>query len=248
MQDPKRDVKLLTKFFKDANNGKAPLHVKEDFCGTFYFSAEWILSHPERTALAVDNDWEPLSEGFKRYYNEMSTSQKERLKVVQGDVCNKVKHTFDICFASNFSYNCLKERNVLKKYFAAAYKNLSKNGILVLDHFGGSDTMVPNMSRTRTVIGGTPWYYDWELKSYNPSTAHALYQIHFSRSKTKREFPKTFSYEWRMWSLSELTDIMKEVGFKKVQYYWENEKDNLVLNPKNDLGLSVWIMHLVAIK
>ncbi len=248
VQEPKRDVRQLTKFYKEARNGKTPLHIKEDFCGTFYFCKEWIKSHPQRTALGVDNDWEPLSEGYKKYYNPLSNQEKSRLKILQGDVCQKVKQNFDICFASNFSYNCLKSRDALKKYFTAAYKNLSDKGIFVLDHMGGPDSMHADVTKKSEVIRGTRWFYEWELKKYNPTKSEALYYIHLSRTRSRREFPKIFTYDWRMWTLAELNELLLEVGFKKVKFYWENSHDHLILNPHNSLSLSLWIVHLVAIK
>lgn len=248
VQDPKRDIRFLTRVYKKIRKGKIPMRVKEDFCGSFYFSSEWIKSNPKREAVSVDIDWEPLKQGFHTYYNELSTQQKDRLTIVQADVCQKFGDPVDVNFASNFSYCCLKDRNQLKKYFASVYANLNKNGIFVMDNFGGADTLFPCVDRSSTRFEGERWWYEWELKKFNPNTHEALYAIHFSRSKKKREYPNVFTYDWRMWTLPELTDILKEVGFKDVQYYWENNRDILEFKPMGDLSFSVWIVHIVAVK
>lgn len=248
VQEPSRDIQFLNRIFKKIRKGKIPHKVKEDFCGSFYFSSEWVKSHKKRKAVAVDIDWEPLRQGYHSYYNEMSSDQKNRLTIIQGDVCHKFGDSVDINFASNFSYNCIKERTQLKKYFKSVFENLNSRGIFVMDHFGGADTLMPYLDRIPSKLLGEKWYYEWELKKYNPNTAEALYYIHFSRSKSKREFPRVFTYDWRMWSLQELKDILLEVGFKDVAFYWEDDRDHFSLKPQGDTSLSTWVVHVVGIK
>lgn len=248
VQDPSRDISFLNRIYKKFRNGKEALRVKEDFCGSFFFSTEWVKSRKNRSAVAVDIDWEPLRQGYHTYYNQLNTDQKNRLTIIQGDVCHKFGESVDVNFASNFSYNCIKERSKLKQYFESVYENLDKKGIFVMDNFGGADTLAPYLDRTAGRLNGQKWYYEWELKRYNPNTSEALYYIHFSRSKTRREYPKVFTYDWRMWSLPELKDILLEVGFKDVIFYWEDDRDNYVINQKGDTNLSTWVVHVVGIK
>ncbi len=36
-----------------------------------------------------------------------------------------------------------------------------------------------------------------------------------------KKIEQVFTYDWRMWSIPEIRDIMHEVGFRKTHVYWE---------------------------
>ncbi|MGB5339926.1 MAG: class I SAM-dependent methyltransferase, partial [Gammaproteobacteria bacterium] len=60
----------------------------------------------------------------------------------------------------------------------------------------------------------------WEHASYNPIDGRMVCHIHFGfpdGSKLK----KAFTYDWRLWSLPELRELLDEAGFSKVTVYWE---------------------------
>jgi hypothetical protein len=67
----------------------------------------------------------------------------------------------------------------------------------------------------------------------NPITGQVVNHIQF-------EFPdgtkmkKAFTYDWRMWSLPELRDLLMEDGFKDVIVNWE------VNNKRTGEGNGVW--------
>ena len=64
---------------------------------------------------------------------------------------------------------------------------------------------------------------------------------------------RVFTYDWRMWSIPELRDILFEVGFKKTHIYWEGttkagEGDgNFTRTEKGESCLS-WIAYIAAEK
>ena len=64
---------------------------------------------------------------------------------------------------------------------------------------------------------------------------------------------KAFTYEWRLWSASEIREILLESGFSKATVYWEGEDEegegNGEFSPeeKGDADLA-WIAYIVAEK
>jgi hypothetical protein len=44
--------------------------------------------------------------------------------------------------------------------------------------------------------------------------------IHFEFSD-RSKIERAFSYDWRLWTLPELRELLREVGFRDVQVYWE---------------------------
>jgi len=52
-----------------------------------------------------------------------------------------------------------------------------------------------------------------------------LCHIHF-RFEDKSWLRKAFTYDWRMWTLPELQELMTEAGFSNVQVYWEGTDED----------------------
>ena len=88
--------------------------------------------------------------------------------------------------------------------------------------------------------------------SSSPSRAGIVCHIHFKfpdGSKIKR----AFTYDWRLWTLPELRELLIEAGFAKVRVYWEGDdgdgggngefKEHATGEP--DLA---WIAYIVAEK
>ena len=79
-----------------------------------------------------------------------------------------------------------------------------------------------------------------------------MFYIHFQRTgEEKRE--KVFSYDWRIWSLAELKDILSEVGFSSSQVYWEGtdedgDGDGLFTPTEKGEECESWIAYMVAKK
>ena len=114
-----------------------------------------------------------------------------------------------------FSYFCFKSRDLMKTYFANAYKRLNKDGIFLVDAFGGSQCFAP----IEDSVKHDNFTYYWDQVSFDPVSNEALFYIHFKVKGKKVE--KVFTYDWRLWTLPEIREIMREVGFKKTHVYWE---------------------------
>lgn len=212
------------KFFYDTYESlrkKKPFVFREDFCGAFKLSCEWVKLDPEFRAVGVDIDREPINYGKKNYLSKLTESQKKRVKIINGDVLRQKGVGVDVIAACNFSYFALKERKLLKKYFTNSLKTLNKGGIFILDIFGGSHCYEPNEEETEH----DNFSYFWDQDSFDPVSNEAVFYIHF-KLKGKKKIKKVFSYDWRMYSIPEIRDLLDEVGFKKIQVYWEGTDKN----------------------
>lgn len=56
--------------------------------------------------------------------------------------------------------------------------------------------------------------FHWDQVSFDPVTNDALFYIHFKPKGMKKQ-ERVFKYDWRMWSIPELKDILTDCGFKR---------------------------------
>ena len=90
-----------------------------------------------------------------------------------------------------------------------------------LDAYGGYQALRRGVDRKRT----KDFTYFFESTAIDPITNHIRCNIHF-RFRDGSRLQNAFRYEWRAWSLPELKDILREVGFSEVHIYWEGEDEN----------------------
>lgn len=222
--------------------------MREDFCGTFRVSCEWTKLNPKFAAIGVDIEDEPLDYGRQHNLASLSADQQERIHLVKGDVRSCELPSVDLACALNFSYFCFKNRQMLRSYFANVYQSLNPNGIFVMDCFGGSQCYEANEEETEYEDEG--FSYFWDQDNFDPVTNHSQFYIHFQRhGEKKRE--RIFSYDWRLWSLPELRDILEEVGFRNVTVYWEGtdedgEGDGEFKPVDGGEECESWVAYLVA--
>ena len=94
--------------------------------------------------------------------------------------------------------------------------------------------------------------YFWDQENYDPITNHAMFHIHFRRhGEAKRK--KVFSYDWRLWSIPELRDLLLEAGFSSVKVYWEGtdtegEGDGEFTEAKVGEECESWIAYIVGLR
>ncbi len=215
VQSPENDVAFFNQIYKEHFKAE-PKTLREDFCGTFAICCEWAKLDDSKVAFGVDLDQEPIEYGFEKNYIELTEDQQDRVTILQQNVLNPELPKSDIVAALNFSYFLFKERELLKNYFANVFKTLNLNSLFVIDCFGGPATQEKNEEETEH----DDFSYFWDQESYNPITQFAQFHIHFKINGQDR-IDNVFSYDWRMWSLPELQEIMNEVGFKDVHVLWE---------------------------
>jgi SAM-dependent methyltransferase len=214
VQSAENDVVFIRDTYKELRE-KSPRIFREDFCGTFALSTEWVKLNPRHEAIGIDLDPEPMAYGRNHYLSHLNIDQQKRLKLFEDNVLRSQLPKADIIAAMNFSYFCFKKRETLKKYFGNAYRSLNKNGIFLVDIFGGTQCF----DAVEDTIRHEGFTYYWDQTNYDPVTSEALFHIHFRVSGKKIE--QVFTYDWRLWSIPEIRDIMEEVGFKKTHVYWE---------------------------
>lgn len=156
---------------------------------------------------------------------------------------------FDVVLAMNFSYWCFNTRDQMLTYFRAAREALVADGILFMDFYGGADAL-KEMTERRKIAREplTPhrkqagWYngpytYLWEQERYNPITGLLISHIGFKFPDGSR-LKRAFSYQWRLWTLPELRDILHEAGFIKTTVHWEGDDakggGNGIFTPSED--------------
>jgi hypothetical protein len=161
-------------------------------------------------------DAEPLAYGMEHYLPQLRLDQQERVLVRQASVLSARVPKADVIAALNFSFYLFKTRKELLAYFRRARLGLKKKGLFITDAFGGTDSQEANMEHTKF----RDFTYFWEQKNYDPLTGEALFYIHFKRKGEKPRM-KVFTYDWRMWTIPEIREVMMDAGFKRTHVYWE---------------------------
>ena len=227
------------------------LQLREDFCGTFKLCADWVKKDPEHTALGIDLDPEPLAYGKANHWAKLTANQKKRISLRKANVLVPTPPKNDIIVACNFSFFIFKKRDVLLNYFKSCLKSLKKDGLLVLELAGGPGMIAKGREQKTLTYGKRKFTYIWDQRSFNPITHDALYSIHF-------KFPDgtflkdAFVYDWRLWTIPELRDLLEEAGFSQNHAYWETSHEGegtgeYVKSDKADNDYS-WITYVVGVR
>ena len=220
VQSVEHDAWLYRDFFRQARKSD-PRSLREDFCGTHALACEWVKLHRENTALALDLDSAPLEYGRTHAETSLTPSQHSRLEVRLENVMKRTQPV-DLIVAGNFSFNIFKKRQELLHYFRQARKSLrSGRGMLVLDITGGP-SMIELGKESRKIRSKTlgNYTYTWECKGFDPITHDVQYAIHFDIPGFGR-VRDAFTYDWRLWTIPEVRELLEEAGFKSTVVYWD---------------------------
>jgi len=216
VQDVDQEYRFVNKTFRKLR-GRRPYHVREDFCGTASMCCEWVRRRKKNTAVGVDLDPDVLAWAGEHNLARLKSEARERVTLIEADVFEvQTPQPFDAVLAMNFSYQLFMTREKLGGYFRRVREALVDDGILFLDAFGGYDTY-REIKEKRKYKG---FKYIWEHASYNPIDGHMVCHIHFAFPDGSR-LKRAFSYEWRMWTLPELRELLSEAGYSRVTVYWE---------------------------
>ncbi len=247
VQSPGEDVKFYQHVYKQARGGRKARVLREDFCAAGAISCEWVKLSPDNVSIGLDLDQEPMNYGLEHYVSALKPSQQSRVQLIQKNVLSPNLPKADIAVAVNFSYFFFKQREMLKEYFANAYSSLNDDGLFVIDIFGG--TQCTAAIEDRTVHKGFTYY--WDQQSFDPVTNEAYFEIHFKYKGKKYE--SVFNYDWRMWSIPEMKELMHEVGFKDTLVYWEGTDkkgrgNGLFSKVKEGESCESWIAYIAGVK
>lgn len=219
VQAPEGDIEL---FLRVARRHRLPVprSLREDFCGAAHLAATWVEGSRQRTAVGIDLDPEPLAWGREHNLARLTPEARRRIRLVEGDVLQVRRQRFDLVCAMNFSFCVFHRRQEMLAYLRAVRRGLNENGLLFLELYGGSEAVIPIEERRE----GEGYVYVWDQESYDPITNGTRCAIHF-------EFPdgsalrRAFTYDWRLWSIPELRELLAEAGFRTSEVWWEQTDD-----------------------
>lgn len=249
VQSPDHEVDFFERAYR-AEFDRQPTVLREDFCGTAAVCYEWVKSRKDRRAVGVDLDPEPLAWGVDKLLPELSNGASERIKLMKADVRDVRGPKADIVTAQNFSFYCFMTRAELLRYFRAAYRNLAREGIFVLDMLGGPEAMEDDNEETKKQRGYT---YVFEQQWFDPISNQSQFWIHF-RFPDGSQIRRAFGYHWRMWTIPEVREVLAEAGFADSKVYWENtdretgEGNGVFRVRKKAESEATWISYIVARK
>jgi hypothetical protein len=250
VQGAEHDAELLWKMMRKVHAHplpKSPL-LQEDFCGTAALCYEWVKLGTTHRAAGIDLDSDALDWGTQNHTHGMKKAQLDRVEMIHDDVLVDHGKKPDVICALNFSYFFIQDRATLKKYFSACRKTLAKNGVLILDSFGGPGYLMPHTDRRRN--DEENFTYWWEIETFDAISNRIKCHIHFQRDgEAKRN--RVFSYDWRLWSIPEITDVLRECGFTHVEYWAEGldangHGDGIFKPTKSETECETWITYIVA--
>lgn len=251
VQAPDVEVDFITRRFRKLR-GRAPRILREDFCGTAAVCCEWVRRHRDNRATGIDLDPEVLGWANEHNLSKLDDDQRRRVSLLERDVLETRSRKMDVVAAMNFSYWLFTDRERLKRYFRSVHKALAADGVFFLDAFGGYDAFREIEEERRVEDGDRTFTYIWDQARFNPVDNRLLCHIHFAFDDGSR-LDRAFSYDWRLWTLPEVRDLLLECGFGTVVVYWQGfdedgEADGRfrpVTRADADAG---WICYLTAEK
>jgi SAM-dependent methyltransferase len=233
VQAPDHEVAFAQRVFR-SYYGRPPVLMREDFCAAAALCCEWVKGSRTRRAIGVDLDPEPLAWGRANNVAKLPGHARERVKLLEADARHTLPEKADVIAALNFSFFIFKTRDELRGYFEAARKNLAREGIIVLDMVGGWETMQEGHNDVRRLrLGRQRFSYVWEQARFNPITHDCRFHIHFQFDDGSA-LNRAFTYDWRLWTVPEVTELLREAGFRRADVYWEGT------DRKTGKGDGVW--------
>mgnify|MGYP006300259355 CR=1 FL=1 len=247
VQDAEAEVDLIDQVWQE-RRGRVCNSLREDFCGTALVCREWVKRRKKNHAVGVDIDESVLEWAEARMKKQMSPDQIERIKLIADDVITVDTEKVECITASNFSYFLFKSRADLLRYFKRARATLDDDGLFLLDAYGGRETF-EEMEEERDMDGFT---YVWDQDYYNPINGTAINYIHF-RFPDGTKIDRAFTYEWRVWTLPEIQEVLQDAGFSRITVYWEGtdedgEGDGNWEPATEGEACEGWVAYLVAEK
>lgn len=211
-------------------SGRRPMLLREDFCGTAALACAWAQEGPGHAAWGVDLHAPTLAWARRRRLPHIGEAAR-RVTLIHADARAVGRPRVDVIVALNFSYWVFKTRSSLFDYFDAARRSLRPGGMLFLDAFGGSDAAeaLTETSRIPASLGPggerVPRFtFKWEQLSFNPVDHHLRCAIHFHLADGQ-VMRRAFHYDWRMWTLPELRELLAEAGFARSRVYLQDWDD-----------------------
>lgn len=245
VQSPDLECELVDEVYK-ARRGRLPTRLREDFCGTAAICAEWVKRRPRTTAVGVDLDAATLQWGTARHLDRLKPTQRARVKLLNADVRKAPAPAADVVIALNFSYWVFRQRAAMRAYFRAARGALKRDGMLILDAYGGPAAQ--RVMRERTQHKG--FKFVWHQADFDPVSHDYTCHIDFTFPDGSK-LERAFSYHWRLWSLPEIRELLAEAGFSRstvLMQGWDKdgEPDDEFKPVERGNSDEAWLAYIVA--
>ncbi|MHC5072709.1 MAG: class I SAM-dependent methyltransferase, partial [Planctomycetota bacterium] len=190
-----------------------------------------------------------LAWGRKHNLAKLNEDQQRRVTLLQNNVLEVQRPQADMIAAMNFSYSVFKTRKEITAYVKNAYRTLKKGGVLLMDIWGGSETQILQ-EEERDQDG---FSYIWDQDDFDPLTYNITCKIHFGFEDGSR-LRNAFVYDWRLWTVPELREVMTEAGFQDIHVLWEGterktgEGNGVFRRVKRGEPDEAWIAYVVGSK
>lgn len=242
VQSPRHVVNFLA-----AAHGNQARVLREDFSGSAAVSRLWVRDGlqkvDDRRAIAVDQSPEALADGLakavaegipaRRFAPDAAPPARGELLLARGDCTSKdaplAGEGCDVVFVGNFSIGYIHRRRDLCAYLRRSLDRLRTGnagfggGIFACDTYGGAGAFTLGGIRRRHVSPGHEVvHYEWVHEAADPLTNMVENSISFRvelDGEVVREYPRVFTYRWRLWSIAELREALAEVGFAGSRVY-----------------------------
>lgn len=244
VQETDADIKFINKVYKK-EHGRKPLVLREDFCGTAKLCADWVRKKPERKAIGLDLDAPTLAWAHEQRIVPLGEAGA-RVRLLEQNVMDPVDEKVDVCVAFNFSFCVFHDRPTMVKYYRAVRDGLTDGGAFLLDIHGGPEAQIAVEEET----DHDDFVYVWDQEPMDAISAKAVRHIHF-RFPDGTELKRAFTYDWRVWTLPEMRDMLMDAGFSRVDVYWEGATEDGEGNGVFELTEKAenedsWIAYIVA--
>nr|VFJ42548.1 MAG: hypothetical protein BECKDK2373C_GA0170839_100184 [Candidatus Kentron sp. DK] len=248
VQSVETEIDFVDETFRTLRGRWANL-LREDFCGTANTACEWVRRRPANHAVGVDIDPDVQAWGRKHNIAKLGPDARSRISLQTADVRTVKTAPMDIILAMNFSYWLFTDRKALREYFQRVRSSLSEDGVFFLDAYGGYEC--GKVIQDRNPHDG--FTYIWDQAAYNPIDGAMTCFIHFEFPDGSR-MDSAFRYDWRLWTLPEIRELLDESGFRRTVVYWQGtdeetgEGNGIFLPETRGDPDPAWIAYLTAEK
>ena len=206
VQHPLAELAMLEKVARHHGAADTLYTLREDFAGGAALAEAFVLSHPDREAIAVERHG-PTHRWSRRNRGAL---EPEGLHLVEADVLDFHGPRCDAIHAGNFSVLGWHTRADLVRYLRHARRCLTDGGVFLMDTYGGpgAQRISEQHRRVDDTLG-----YTWAQTAFDPVSQRARCAIHL-RPAGHPELRNAFRYDWRLWSPAELTEALAEAGFE----------------------------------
>lgn len=250
VQNPEAEIDFVDRTYRRLR-GRSARWLREDFCGTAALSCAWVRRRRSNAAFGIDIDPEVLEWALRHNLSGLSESERARVRLIERDVREASTRPLDVVIALNFSYWLLGGRPAMRGYFEGVRAALAPNGVFFLDAYGGYDAyrrIVEEREAEDPELG--PFTYLWEQADYDPVSGRLVCHIHFDFQDGSR-LERAFTYDWRLWTLPEIRELLSEAGFSRVLVYWQGwgangQPDGRFVPVECGTADAGWIAYLTA--